>query len=162
MLESLFNKVSRLQACKFFKKRPRERCFFPVSLVKFLRTPILENIYKLLLLHIKYYNAFIQTAIRFSQQNTKFYSCTQTAICFFKAKYEILQLYPNISSFFFFFLQRNTKFYSCTQTTIRFFTAKYEILQLYPNGHSFFYSEIRNLELYPNGHSFFYYEIRDF
>ena len=123
MLESLFNKVSRLQACKFFKKRPRERCFFPVSLVKFLRTPILENIYKLLLLHIKYYNAFTQTAIRFSQQNTKFYSCTQTAICFFKAKYEILQLYPNDHSFFyskirnftvvpkrpFVFLQRNTK-----------------------------------------------------
>ena len=145
MLESLFNKVSRLQACKFFKKRPRERCFFPVSLVKFLRTPVLENIYKLLLLHIKYYNAFTQTVIRFSQQNTKFYSCTQTAICFFKAKYEILQLYPNISSFFFVFfyseirnftvvpkrpsafLQRNTKFYSCTQTAIRFFTAKYEI-----------------------------------
>ena len=63
----------------------------------------------------------------FSQQSTKFYSCTQTAIRFFTVKYEILQF---------------------TQMIIRFFTTKYEILQLYPNGHSFFNSEIRNLELY--------------
>ena len=35
-----------------------------------------------------------------SQQNTKFYGCTQTVIRFFTAKYEILQLYPNGHSFF--------------------------------------------------------------
>ena len=28
MLESLFNKVSRFQACKFIKKRLRDRCLF--------------------------------------------------------------------------------------------------------------------------------------
>ena len=28
MLKSLFNKVSRLQACKFIKKRLRDRCLF--------------------------------------------------------------------------------------------------------------------------------------
>ena len=28
MLESLFNRVSRLQACKFIKKRLRDRCLF--------------------------------------------------------------------------------------------------------------------------------------
>ena len=81
-------------------------------------------------------------------------ACTQTAIRFFTAKYEILQLYPNGHSFF--------------------LTAIYEILQLSPNGHSFFfYREIRNFtvtpkrsfvflqrnakfwKLYQNGHSFF-------
>ena len=35
---------------------------FPVNLVKFLRTPILENICELLLLHIKYYAPSNNTA----------------------------------------------------------------------------------------------------
>ena len=35
---------------------------FPVNLVKFLRTPILENICELLLLHIKYYTPSNNTA----------------------------------------------------------------------------------------------------
>ena len=47
-----FNKVSRLQACKFIKKGLQDRCLFPVNLVKFLRTCILENISELLLLPI--------------------------------------------------------------------------------------------------------------
>ena len=32
-----------LKACDFIKKRLQDRCF-PVSIVKFLRTPILKNI----------------------------------------------------------------------------------------------------------------------
>ena len=40
------------------------------------------------------------------QRNTKLYSCTQTVIRFFTAKYEILKLYPNGHTFV---LQRNTK-----------------------------------------------------
>ena len=51
--------------------------------------------------------------------------CIQAGICFFTAKYEILQLYPNGHSFF---------------------KAKYKILQLYPNNNSIFYSEIQNFE----------------
>ena len=35
---------------------------FPANLLKFLRTPILENIFKLLLLHIKYYTPSNNTA----------------------------------------------------------------------------------------------------
>ena len=71
----------------------------------------------------------------FSQLNTKFYSCTQMAIRFFPAKYEILRLYPNGHSFFtakckiletvpkrpFMFLQRNIEFW-----------------KLYPNSHLYF------------------------
>ena len=54
----------------------------------------------------KHYNACTQTAIRFLQGNTKFYNCSQTAIHYFTAKYEILQLYPNGHSYF---PQGNTK-----------------------------------------------------
>ena len=48
-LESLFNKVAALQACNFIKKRLQHMCF-PVNITKFLRTPILKNIRKRLLL----------------------------------------------------------------------------------------------------------------
>ena len=47
--EPLFNKVTGLQAYKFIKKRLQRRCF-PVKIGKFLRTPILKNICKQLLL----------------------------------------------------------------------------------------------------------------
>ena len=57
-----FNKVSRLQACKFIKKGLQDRCLFPVNLVKILRTCILKNISKLLLLPIKYYTPSNNTA----------------------------------------------------------------------------------------------------
>ena len=49
MCWSLFNKFAVLQACNFIKQRPQHRCF-PVRFAKFLRTPILKNICKRLLL----------------------------------------------------------------------------------------------------------------
>ena len=49
MLESLFNKVTGLQAWIFIQKILQHRCF-PVSIAKFLRTPILKNICKQLTL----------------------------------------------------------------------------------------------------------------
>ena len=64
----------------------------------------------------------------FLQQNTKFYSCTQTAICVFTTKYKILQLHP---------------------TAIHVFTTKYKILHLYPNSHSCFYNKIQNFTVVP-------------
>ena len=45
MLESPFNKIAGLQACNFIKNRLQYRCF-PVNFVKFLRTPILKNIWE--------------------------------------------------------------------------------------------------------------------
>ena len=65
----------------------------------------------------------------FSQQNTKFYSCTQTAIRF---------------------LQRNTKSYSCTQTAIRFFYSEIRNLELYPNGHLFLVRNTKFLNFFRN------------
>ena len=53
----------------------------------------------------------------FSQRSTKFYSCTETAILFLTAKYEILQFYPNGLSFFY---SEMKNFKNCTQTAIRF------------------------------------------
>ena len=47
MLELLFNKVA---GCNFIKKRLQRRCF-PVKFVEFLRTPILEDICKRLVLY---------------------------------------------------------------------------------------------------------------
>ena len=49
-LESLLNKVTGLEACNFIKKGLKHRCF-PVNTAKFLRTPILKNIWELLLLN---------------------------------------------------------------------------------------------------------------
>ena len=49
MLEFLFNKVPAHQACNFIKKKLLHWCF-PLSSAKFLRTPILKNIRKQLLL----------------------------------------------------------------------------------------------------------------
>ena len=51
-VKSLFNnKVTGIQASNFIKKRLHRKCF-PVKFVKFLRTPILKNIYERLLLKI--------------------------------------------------------------------------------------------------------------
>ena len=47
--EWLFNEVADLKACNFIKKRP-QHMFFPVNIAKFLRTLILKNINKRLLL----------------------------------------------------------------------------------------------------------------
>ena len=49
MLESLFNKVTGLKACKVIKKRLYHRCF-PGNIAKFLSTPTLKNICEPLLL----------------------------------------------------------------------------------------------------------------
>ena len=49
VLESLFNKVACLYACNFIKKGLRH-AYFSVDIAKFLRTPILMNVYERLLL----------------------------------------------------------------------------------------------------------------
>ena len=51
MLESAFNKVADLQACKFIKKRHQHRCF-PMKVVKFLRTPFFKEHLRWLLLFL--------------------------------------------------------------------------------------------------------------
>ena len=43
MLESFLNKVSGLKVWNFIKKKLQHRCF-PVKLMKFFRTPFLQNI----------------------------------------------------------------------------------------------------------------------
>ena len=48
MLEFLFNKVTDLKACNFFKKRLWHRCF-PVKFAKFSGTPFTEHLWWLLL-----------------------------------------------------------------------------------------------------------------
>ena len=53
MSESLFNKVTDLQACNFVKKRLRHKCF-PVKFAKFSRTAILKNVCERLLLKSEY------------------------------------------------------------------------------------------------------------
>ena len=49
-MEPIFNKVADLQACNFIKKRLQRRCF-PENTAKILRTHILKNISKRLLLN---------------------------------------------------------------------------------------------------------------
>ena len=60
MLESLFNKVSGLQAWSFIRKRLQHRCFH-VNIAKYLRTPILMNICQQLLLNFIASNGKIST-----------------------------------------------------------------------------------------------------
>ena len=43
--------MNGLEACNFIKKRLQLRCF-PLNFAKFLRTPILKNIYERLLLRV--------------------------------------------------------------------------------------------------------------
>ena len=54
MLESLLIKFQGFRLVNLLKRDSETGVCFPVNLVKFLRTPILENICELLLLHIKY------------------------------------------------------------------------------------------------------------
>ena len=63
VLESLFNKVAGLETYNFIQKRLQHRCF-PVSIAKFLRTPISKNVYKRLLLLVVIY--CIKTRLTFS------------------------------------------------------------------------------------------------
>ena len=51
VLECLFKKFAGLKVCNFTKNSLQLRCF-PVNIVKCLRTPILKNISKRLLLYI--------------------------------------------------------------------------------------------------------------
>ena len=62
-------------------------------------------------------NACTKRPFAFFQRNTKFYSCTKTAIRFLTAKHKILQLHPSGFSFFYSEMQN---FKNCTQTAIRF------------------------------------------
>ena len=55
MLESLFYKVAGLKAYIFIKKRLQHRCF-AVNIAKFLRTPILKNVCKRLLLILNWWS----------------------------------------------------------------------------------------------------------
>ena len=72
----------------------------------------------------------------FELRNTKFCSCSQTAIPYFTLKYEISQLHSNGQSFFcskmenfettetamsFFFFTKHKNFENCTKTTVRLF-----------------------------------------
>ena len=50
MLEFLFNKFADLQTGNFITKRLEHRCF-PVNIAKFLKTPILKDIFERLLLN---------------------------------------------------------------------------------------------------------------
>ena len=50
VLKSLFNRIVVLLACNFIKKRLQPRCFLVEIFAKFLRTPILKNIWERLLL----------------------------------------------------------------------------------------------------------------
>ena len=51
MFESLLNKVAGLQAYNFIKETLQHTCF-PVKFAKFLRKPILKNIYERLLVSL--------------------------------------------------------------------------------------------------------------
>ena len=58
VLESLFNNVAGLQACNFIKKI-LQHWSFPMKFAKFLRTPILKNICKRLLLFVSPQNTIV-------------------------------------------------------------------------------------------------------
>ena len=117
-------------------------------------------------------NANWRTCNRNSKQ---FNACTQTAIRFFTAKYEILQLYPNGLSFFY---SKIRNFENCTQTAIRFsqqnkkfsnvpelpfilWLQNTKFLKLLRNSHVLFDNKLKNLKLHPNCHSFFDDEIQN-
>ena len=59
MLESLCNKPAGRKACNFIKKR-LQQSYFPVNIEKILRTPILKNICKRLLLDLKTYHGYLK------------------------------------------------------------------------------------------------------
>ena len=79
----------------------------------------------------------------FLQRNAKIYSCTQTAICYFTAKYEISQLYSNGHSFFYSELKN---FETLPKQPFCFFTTKHNNLKTAPKRPFVFYNEIQNLE----------------
>ena len=72
MLESLFTKVTELQASNFIEKGLQHRCF-PVNIAKFLRAPILENICERLILTkaIFFVRIFERDILTLECRNTK-------------------------------------------------------------------------------------------
>ena len=87
-------------------KRLQYRCF-PVNFAKFLGTPVLKNIYKRLLLHLKYYTPANNTAkvvAKYSKtEQQELSNCAMKVQgellgCFFQCTLEWLQPYfPNTS-----------------------------------------------------------------
>ena len=82
----------------------------------------------------------------FLQQNANFYSCTQSAIRYFTAKYEILQLYSNGYSFFY---SEMRNFETLPKQPFRFIKTKHKILKTSPKRPFVFYNEIQNLKVVP-------------
>ena len=58
-VEAFFNKVAGLDPASFLKKKLQHKCF-PVKFAKLLRTPILKNICKRLLLEVFYKKAVLK------------------------------------------------------------------------------------------------------
>ena len=69
LLESLFNKLRYLQACSFIKKR-LQHWYFPVKFPKLLRTSILRNTYKKLLLFVSPQNTIANSGGEFGLDKT--------------------------------------------------------------------------------------------
>ena len=69
MLQSLFNNVAGLQACNFIKKILQHRCF-PMKFAKFLRTPILKNIFERLLLFVSPQDTITNNGTEFGLNET--------------------------------------------------------------------------------------------
>ena len=69
VLESLFNNVAGLQACNFIKKILQHRCF-PMKFAKFLRTPILKNIFERLLLFVSPQDTITNNGTEFGLNET--------------------------------------------------------------------------------------------
>ena len=67
-LTGIFNKVAGLEPASFFKKDFKHNCF-PVKFAKLLRTPILKNICKRLLLEVFYKKLFLKT-LQYSQDES--------------------------------------------------------------------------------------------
>ena len=69
VLECLFNNVAGLEPCNFIKKILRHWCF-PVKVAKFLRTAILNNICKRLLLFVSPQNTLTNSGGEFGIDET--------------------------------------------------------------------------------------------
>ena len=79
----------------------------------------------------------------FELRNTKFCSCSQTAIPYFTLKYEISQLHSNGHSFFCSKMEN----FETTQTAISFFLRNTKIVKTAPKRlFVFFYNETENIE----------------
>ena len=116
---------------KLFLKDTSGRLFFHIFHCFFTFTPLILNklIYGINIVGILYsmsknVDFVFSNPMKLEKHISTTNACTQAAICFFTAKYEILQLHPNGHSFFyreirnltvvpkrpFVFLQRNAKF----------------------------------------------------